>query len=275
MDLHQSPTSGFSKRVSKYTVRAGVRRHIQSLPENTLFTTRELLNYGKRSSVDSVLSKMVKEELIVRVARGMFMRFNERLAHPSILEIARKKAESFYRSLCAHGSDLAAKFKLIESGNPEITFHINGRTSSFQVHTLEIRVHLRGTSCRRVRNPDTPVGDAIRAIWERGKKAFEPQHIMIVTREFFRQDRALLRQSADLMPSWMWDSLKSGLRPSKPRVSRKRKGDGEKFQDQYSKSPDQNLMQRKSQLSFSEAMTELEKFFGDENSSQPEPLKPS
>ena len=48
-----------------------VRRHVNCLPPDVLFSTRELLQYGKRSAVDQSLSRLVKRGDIIRLTRGI------------------------------------------------------------------------------------------------------------------------------------------------------------------------------------------------------------
>jgi hypothetical protein len=58
-----------------------------------MFTSREMLVYGSRSSIDSVLSRMVKDGFIFRLARGVYIRDVTRL--PSAFEIAEVKLTGY------------------------------------------------------------------------------------------------------------------------------------------------------------------------------------
>lgn len=200
-----------SRRAAKYSVRSSIRRHISEIPDNTLFSTRELLHYGRRSSVDTVLHTMVKNELIVRVARGLFMRLNENLEVPSIFDIAKKKAQAFFKEICEHGVCAAQRLKLIEPGKKKVVFYTNGRSSSFRVHTLDMRIYFHGTTPKRMQHPSNKIGEAIRGIWYLGKEQFEPSTLALATRQFFKRDRKLLYRSAAMMPTWIWNPIISGF----------------------------------------------------------------
>ena len=71
---------------------AEIRRHIFSLAEGKLFTSREFLSHGKRGTVDQNLDRLVKRGVIVRIAHGVFMRETASGWRPSIQEIAAAKA---------------------------------------------------------------------------------------------------------------------------------------------------------------------------------------
>jgi len=51
-----------------------VRRYINRLAPNTLFSTSQLLSCGKRAAVDQALSRLVKRGDIIRLTRGLFLR---------------------------------------------------------------------------------------------------------------------------------------------------------------------------------------------------------
>ena len=55
---------------------AHIRRYIFSLTDNAIFSTREFLNFGKRAAIDKCLSRLVKRGEIIRLARGLFKKFD-------------------------------------------------------------------------------------------------------------------------------------------------------------------------------------------------------
>ncbi|MBI4533459.1 MAG: type IV toxin-antitoxin system AbiEi family antitoxin domain-containing protein, partial [Candidatus Melainabacteria bacterium] len=51
-----------------------IKRHIYRLPLDKIFSTRDFLIYGSRTAVDQTLAKLVKKGMIIRLARGVFVK---------------------------------------------------------------------------------------------------------------------------------------------------------------------------------------------------------
>src|SRR5262245_29719176 len=100
-----------AKRRSSMSTLAKIRDYIQQLPRDSLFTSRDLVCFGTRPSVDNAVYNLVKAKEIIRVARGMFHR-PERRKPVSVLEAAKAKAQSFGREIITHALDIACKMRL-------------------------------------------------------------------------------------------------------------------------------------------------------------------
>lgn len=113
--------------------------HIYSLPDGTPFSTRDLLNYGLRNTIDRTMHFLVKAGEIMRLARGVFMKPAEEV--PSAEEIAATKARAFGKEIYIPGRDAARKMKLRERTNTaeRLVFVING---PLHVIHLSSRPHL-------------------------------------------------------------------------------------------------------------------------------------
>lgn len=187
-------------------ISAQVRRHINRLPIGTLFTTRDFLNYGKRSAIDQVLFLMVRAGRIIRVARGVFVKpgtFGAR--HVSVKEVAEIKARSFARRIIGDAVDEAAEIGLSIHENREPTYAINGRSSSFRFG--DVIVHFRGVSAKKIVLGDCKVGHAIRALWHLGSRIVDPMVIRAATSKLGRAERQKLRLLGHSMPAWLADRL--------------------------------------------------------------------
>ncbi len=182
-----------------------IRKFIFSLPKGVIFSTRELLNFGTRAAVDQCLCRLVKGGDIRRLAWGLFMRNDFQVPMPSTLVIATEKARAFGRQLITDGSEAARLLGLISLGNRKIIYATNGRSSSFKINN--IRVYLKGISARKMALGDTPVGLAIRALWQLGKEACQPEAIEKATSNFNRSLSQQFNQSRHLMPVWIADML--------------------------------------------------------------------
>ncbi len=176
-----------------------IRRHVFSLPLGRIFTTRDLLGYGRRSAVDQAVSRLVKSSTIVRLARGVFIRTGSPI--PDTFEIARAKAEAFGKQIAAHAGKLAFDLGLTAKALAEPAFAVNAGSSSFQAGP--VRIHLKKTAHRKLHLGDRPAGRALRALWHVGKKMVDGACLTSATARLGRTDRAEIRQAASLLPAWL------------------------------------------------------------------------
>ena len=183
-----------------------IRRHIFLLPRGTIFSTRELLNYGRRSAVDQCLYRLVKIGRITRLAWGLFMNECPDFASPSALKVATEKARAFGKQILSDAADAAKLLGLTAFGNKKITYAINGHSSSFKYR--EIRIHFKGICARKMSLGDGPIGLAIKALWQIGKENCDQYAMAAVTEKFNRPELLQFRQSCHLMPTWMTNIFK-------------------------------------------------------------------
>jgi len=182
---------------------ATIKRHIARLPDDQIFSTREFLTYGLRGAVDQALYRLVKQERIVRLARGIFIKNSKTLKLPSIKEIAVAKARAFGKRLSTHGFDALHMLGLSQQGAEFPHFIALGGSTSFKTMGLEVK--LKGLAPRFVRLGDTPPGLAIKAMRQLAKSDRTIEALNQTMLGMFRSDRELIRSSAWMMPSWLSD----------------------------------------------------------------------
>ena len=142
-------------------ISAKIRQHVFNLPENEPFATRDLLEYGPRDAVDKAIQRLLKDEVIMRVARGIFVKPVYEmgvLKLPTLAQIAQTKARAFGRRLSSAGADALA---VIESDNQEPAFVSSGSSSSFLCRSADfgqVRVHFRCASALAKRGGDSALG---------------------------------------------------------------------------------------------------------------------
>ncbi len=180
-----------------------VRRHVAALEKGQMFTTRDCLKYGSRAAVDKALSRMVRTEIITRLARGVFMKADWRSPRPSALAVATIKAQSFGRQIASHGVDLGHKMALQAKGNQEPTYIITGSSSSF--HYGGTVINFKGACMRKHRSGESLAGQVIRALWQLGEQACTDKSKRKAASTCGRTDRQELRDSAAWMPAWLSD----------------------------------------------------------------------
>lgn len=201
---------------------AHVKRHIACLPEDKPFSTREFLSYGSRAAIDQVLWRLVQKGIIIRVARGLFIKKDS--IRPSIDEVAIAKAAAFGRTLAKHGSAAIRALGLNADSTSEpstsneakvseeatldgtkkseiVLYACNGRTSSFRFGNVIIK--LVGTSPRKMNLGDDKVGLVLRALWHYGKNICNMEIASRASGTLNRSERQVLRQAVSFMPYWM------------------------------------------------------------------------
>jgi Family of unknown function (DUF6088) len=178
-----------------------IKRHILELPKGMIFSTREMLNYGRRSAVDQCLYRLVKTGRIIRLARGLFMTEYSDNMPPSALQVAKEKAKAFGKQILTDAVGAAQSIGLNVVGNTSITYAINGHSSSFKYEGISI--HFRGICARKMSLRDDTVGLAIKALWQLGRQYCNQAVVARATNEFKRSERHQFRQSCHIMPEWM------------------------------------------------------------------------
>jgi hypothetical protein len=184
-----------------------IRRFVAQQPAGKPFSTRDLLTFGKRASIDQATYMMVRSGRLIRVARGVFIRNTGFSDVPSIIEIARVKGRAFGKQLVVHGYEAARALELVTKNLATTTFAAVGCTTSFG--TIKGRVSLRGACVRDIALGDTKAGLVIRAlkIFGRlfGRRSVTVQIFERALYRCIRSERLKIASLAAHMPAWMSD----------------------------------------------------------------------
>lgn len=108
---------------------AKIKQFIRTLNSNSIFSSKQLLALGKRETIDSVLCRLVKRGVIVRLAAGIFIVAAGTNELPGTQEIMAVKARNYYKRVLP--ADHAAK---TPSKNPTVFYSDSGKTSFNSVH---------------------------------------------------------------------------------------------------------------------------------------------
>jgi hypothetical protein len=172
-------------------------RHINSIPATEIFTTRHMLMYGIRKSVDSALGRLVADGVIHRLARGVFVR--DLSADPTMVQIVEAKLKAWSGTVAVHAKNILGIFHL-ETGRYDNVFVKDGSSSSF--HTIRGRAYFKNQCARKMRLYEEEVGRKAMALWHLRTKFFSGA-VDILTASFNRKDRELFKLSASLKPAWL------------------------------------------------------------------------
>lgn len=196
------------------SVRTQVMELATSLPANTMFTTRMMLDFGHRRTVDSVMFQLVHDETIERLAWGVF-RLSARflgieLPEPTIEEVAAVKADAFDRKAHIEIVDAIARERNLEARESETAIPIVGNSSRFNRVFYDGRparlVKLAGHPQRKVRLDDSESGKFLLAIWSMGRKTLErmTESMPDACRERLKQ---MLKPFTKQAPYWMTNRI--------------------------------------------------------------------
>lgn len=178
-----------------------------------LFFTRECLDFGRRSAVDTCLSRMVTEGTLERVAYGSFILAG--YPRPTQDQIAAGKAKAFGRVICSHGVTALKEFFNFDNPETDTSYATDGATSSFRTSDYGM-IHLKQYAPRKLTLGDTPVGKIIRALWHCKTLEFASRLWALLQERIGRAEREALRRSCHIMPTWMVDLVLHNVRSSSP-----------------------------------------------------------
>lgn len=181
-----------------------IRAYIERLPLQQIFSTREVLHFGSRGSVDQALYRMVHDFTIVRLAWGLFYKSLDGKDLPPVEEIAKKKAEVFFKEIITHGQDAACEIGIVEQGNDRTIYNVRGSaSSSFLCVQQNHRVYTKATSARRLVDGSTRCGKVIRALWEMGSQNIDQAVMKKATLRLNREEMRTLWHAAVRIPWWL------------------------------------------------------------------------
>jgi hypothetical protein len=199
---------------------ATIIEHILNLDPTTIFTTRDVLQYGTRSAVDQCLYRLVKSSFITRLARGMFVR--DPNVEVTLDDIARIKAAAFGRQILEHATRILKELRIkkpldhyqsIDSEDDnEVrrrqkmysatnTYAIDGHSSRFQSCLGTVEYH--GIAPRKRKLSDAKTGRRVYALWYFGDDDRIAPAVHVACRDLNRTDREDLRRASSLMPAWL------------------------------------------------------------------------
>ncbi|MBI4534351.1 MAG: type IV toxin-antitoxin system AbiEi family antitoxin domain-containing protein [Candidatus Melainabacteria bacterium] len=179
-----------------------IKRHIYRLPLDKIFSTREFLIYGSRTAVDQTMSKLVKKGIIIRLARGLFVKEGSNTERITIYDVAKAKAESFGKQIAIWGGHLAVKLGLTTDGHYEHTYCVSGSSSSFKFGDVIVRLR---KACARIMHLSTDIpGQFLQALWYLGKqRLYELRRSPWLPISLKRTEKEHIRLSVHLVPAWL------------------------------------------------------------------------
>lgn len=127
---------------------SNIRRHIEGRATNAIFTSKQILRQlcVSRDAVDSMLSRLVKKKVVIRLAAGVFVLATGMTQAPQASEIAAAKAEAFGKRV------LNSTHPTATPQENETEFLTDGCRTSF--NSIHGRLQFKTVSMRKLKRLD-------------------------------------------------------------------------------------------------------------------------
>jgi len=185
-----------------------IRTRIKTIKRGQPFTTSRFLKLGTRSAVDKTISRLVKEGVVQRLTRGVFIRpetnpFTDNVM-PGISEIIKVIAKNHGETIEVHGAEAARRFKLSTQMPTTPVFYTNGPARKIKIGNMTVKL-MHTTSHRRLQFAGQKIGLALSALFYLGKNNVNPSVIQKVKNGLSHQEFETLKTAN--VPAWMSDAL--------------------------------------------------------------------
>lgn len=192
------------------SVAALINREIQSIREGEPFTTGRFLKLGSRSAIDKALSRLVKDDHLERVSRGVFVRPKKSRfvgkVMPDVSQVLEVIAEGHGETIQVHGAEAARRFKISTQMPTQPVYYTNGPSRELRVGMLKVRL-MHTTSHRRLQHAGKKTGLALSALWYLGKEQVNSSTIQRIREGLSSDEFETLRMMS--MPGWMTKAIET------------------------------------------------------------------
>jgi hypothetical protein len=177
--------------------------HAQSLAPGGLLSPKEFLHLGSRAAIDQTLSRLAREERLLRVGRGTYClpidgRFGVR--PPSTESVLEAIESASGETVVASGAAEANALGLTTQVPRREIYLTSGPSRRLKLGNREIELK-RGNRCQMLLGKRA-AGKAIRAlIWLGPEQA--PTALQVLKRKLPSQEWEAIRQVRAGLPSWM------------------------------------------------------------------------
>lgn len=186
------------------SVAESIKQRVLRMQWGEPFTNTRFLKLGSRSAVDKALSRLVKEGVIQRVARGVFVRPKKSRfignVMPEVSRVIEVIAKDHGETVQVHGAEAARRFKLSTQMPTTPVYYTSGPSREIRVGNLKVKL-MHTTSHRRLQHAGKKPGLALSALWYLGKDNINAEAVRRIREGLSTEEFETLRTSK--MPAWM------------------------------------------------------------------------
>ncbi|MGV0006040.1 MAG: DUF6088 family protein [Candidatus Porifericomitaceae bacterium WSBS_2022_MAG_OTU9] len=184
-----------------------IRKHIQNIGKAEPFTSRRFLDLGSRAAVDKALSRLVAQEVIQRIKRGVFMRPKQNkyigMVMPGAYSVVKAISRESGEKIHIHGANAVLGFSLSTQMPMIPIFYTSGPSRKFMIGKLPVK--LMHVSNRKLQLAGSKAGMALSALWYMGRDEVNAEVIDTISKALSAEDFESLKK-ADI-PAWMSNAL--------------------------------------------------------------------
>lgn len=182
-----------------------VKKIIKKIPAGELFSAKTFRQVASADNIKQILSRLVKEGLIERSARGVYTK-PKVIKHigkvpPSARDIAKTLADSTGETIVMHGAEAARQFQLSTQVPMRLIFYTNGDSRTLKIGNSS--VELKHVNPSRLVAAGTLAGLAISALIYCGKDNVSNATIDKIKKELSKQDFKKVLNEIENMPVWL------------------------------------------------------------------------
>lgn len=185
-----------------------IRTDIRKLPKGKPFTSARFLKYGSRGAVDRAISRIVREGVIERLSRGVFVRpkMSQYVGNvlPDVVEVIQAIARKNGETVQAHGAEAVRRFGLSTQAPTTPVFNTSASSRAIRIGNITVRM-IHTSNRRLLQFAGEPAGLALSALWYLGKDNVTHETVAAIKSALGPSEFERLR-SAD-MPAWMTKAL--------------------------------------------------------------------
>lgn len=186
-----------------------IKSEVGRLPEGQPVTSKAFLAFGSRASVDQALSRLVKSGVLLRPARGLYVRPRRNAyvgaVSPEPIRIAEALAAESGSKVQVHGAEAVRRLGLSTQVPTRSVFYTSGPSRRFRLGAT--LVFLKHVSPRKLALVGRPAGIALTALWYLGKENVTTETVEHIHSRLGPEEFEALCAEVSEMPGWMHDAM--------------------------------------------------------------------
>ncbi|RFO98017.1 hypothetical protein DIC66_04640 [Rhodoferax lacus] len=185
------------------TLPESILLHSRSMPEGRVLSPKEFLHLGSRAAVDQALSRLSKENHLLRVGRGAYVnpvssRFGTRAPSPE--KVVASLAAQSGETVTPHGAMAASGLGLTQQVPIREVYLTSGRTRKIKLGQSEILI--KHAPSWMLALGVSPAGNAVRALAWMGPSHVD-KSLTTLHHTLPKEEWQALTSARAALPSWM------------------------------------------------------------------------
>lgn len=181
-----------------------IATHIRKLGRGAIFVPKDFLNIAPRNLIDKVLSRLIDQNFIIRVSRGVYSYPKKHpilgYVSPSIDDVAKVIARSLDQKLQISGAEAANALGLSTQVPAKKIYYTDGLTRQIKVGNQ--RLQFKHASPKIMAGAGKTVGVILQAVRYLGKNAINDDIAAIIARQISIKDQKDIKEMALSAPDW-------------------------------------------------------------------------